>query len=101
MYLSDNQKDLLGFEFPAGTTLDPGANLIVWADGDIDEPGLHAGFKLSKSGETIRLIDTVKNGHQILDELKFGKQSDDRSFGRVSSGKFEIQSPTPGERNER
>ena len=105
MYLSDSSNDLLdylqNFKFPAGTSIEPGGFLLVWADGDLDASGLHTGFKLSKSGESIRLFDTDEKGNQVLDDLKFGPQMDDRSWARTSCGDFGVQAPTPGARNER
>ncbi len=50
-----------------------GANdyLIIWADKDEEQEGLHSNFKLSKSGEALYLSYSVEN---ILDFISFGAQ---------------------------
>lgn len=103
MYLTDREDDLRKWAFPEGTTLAPGAYLVVWADGDDgDEPGLHTNFRLSGSGEAVLLVDTDERGNVILDSVTFGEQQADVSFGRNldGAGAFEILSfPTPGTAN--
>jgi hypothetical protein len=95
IYLSDKESDLRKWAIPKGTTLAPGAFLIVWADGDTaDTPGLHASFNLSKSGESVLLVDTDAHGNAILDSLSFGEQKTDVSYGRYpdGTGKFMVLS---------
>ena len=68
MYLSDNPDKLRKWVFPENTAILPGGYLIVWADEDgKDQPGLHANFKLSKSGEVVILVDNDERGNAILD----------------------------------
>ncbi len=105
MSLSDSKKNLRKWAFPDGTRIEPNGFLFVWADdpsGDIltkqesnKESELHASFKLSKSGETIWLVDSEANGLSILDRAKFGVAKPGSSFGRTKSGKWELQIPTP------
>ena len=97
MYLTDTDVELRKWAFPEGTVLVPGTHLIVWADED-DEDGLHAGFKLSRSGEGIYLVDTDERGNAILDAVLFGEQQTDVSYGRLpdGTGPFQsIASPSP------
>ena len=72
--------------------------LIIWADNDTEQSGLHASFKLSSSGETIYLSnpDTV-----LIDRIGFGNQLSDQSYGRIpnGTGAFAQMSPTPGDEN--
>jgi hypothetical protein len=55
MYLTDNLSDPVKWQIPindpALTTIEPGGHLLIWADGDISDPGLHANFKLDVNGE--------------------------------------------------
>ena len=99
MYLTDREDDLRKWAFPEGTTLAPGAYLIVWADEDeSDEPGLHASFKLSRGGERVLLVDADEWGNAILDSVIFGEQETDIAFGRSpdGNGRFEkLFFPTP------
>jgi hypothetical protein len=100
MYLTDTDTDLRRWAFPEGTTLSSGGRLIVWADGDDgDAPGLHAGFKLSASGESVLLVDSDEAGNLLLDSVTFGPQWDDASFGRYpdGSGDFSVLAPATPE----
>ncbi|MGA1841341.1 MAG: lamin tail domain-containing protein, partial [bacterium] len=103
MYLSDNEDNPLKWEIPEGTILAPGAYLIVWADEDGgDEPGLHANFKLSASGEIVLLVDKAEHGNALLDSVEFGNQETDVSLGRYPNGTggfMMLNLPTPNEEN--
>ena len=98
-YLTDNAAEFLQWEFPAGTTIDPGGYLIVWCDGDDSQSGLHANFKLSSQGETVMLID--RNGN-IADEVTFDFYFSNYSYSRIpnGTGSFEWQHMTPLLNNE-
>ena len=96
MYLTDDPNDPLQWSFPAGTTLEPGGFLLVWADNNADAtPGLHADFGLSSGGETIWLYDA---SHTLLDSVTFGRLDPDRSIGRYPDGQGVMRvlsAPTP------
>ena len=84
----DTAVDLTGFmlsdrftipdkwSFP-DTTIAPGQYLLVWCDEDGGDPGLHADFKLSASGE--ELIFSSPEG-AVLDSLSFGASPPDQSW---------------------
>ncbi len=97
--LSDNGDELTKFIFPAGTTIDAGTYLIVWADGDEEQDGLHAGFKLSASAESIYLVDPMIN---IIDEVTYFDQTADITYGRFPNGigNFQQLRPTFNEEND-
>jgi len=104
MYLTDSQSAANGWRVPddnpAATTIPPKDFLLIWADDETNEGTLHAGFKLSSGGENIRLFDT--DGKTLIDELTFGPQSEDRSYGRLPDGSDNWQilaAPTPGKSN--
>jgi len=80
-YLSDDGTDPYQWMFP-DTMILAGDYLIVWADDDGQE-GLHANFKLSKSGETIVLSD---NNQNLLDQVTFLQQKPDTTTGRYPNG---------------
>lgn len=101
-YLSDEPNNPRKWQFPAGTTIPPDGYLIVWADEDGKAtPGLHASFKLDKSGEALFLTDTDANYNAVLDSIVFGAQEADRSYGRSSADAdvWRIMVPTPGQPN--
>ena len=92
-YLSDDFTDLTKWAFP-DTIIGVDEYLIIWADDDSNQIGLHANFKLSASGENIYLVgpDTTT----IADEISFGAQTADISTGRYpnGTGDFIIMRPT-------
>ncbi|CAH8281593.1 putative secreted protein (Por secretion system target) [Mariniflexile fucanivorans] len=100
LYASDSSTDLLKWQFPTGTTIEPYSYLVVWADSDTDEnDGLHADFKFSASGENCIL--SYADG-TIVDAVTFGAQTADMGYARNpnGTGDFVIQSPTYNANNE-
>ena len=85
-YLTDDLDDLTQWSFPAGTTIDGGGYLLIWADKDTsDNPsGIHSNFKLSAGGDSIGLIESV--GTTVVDSITFNEQNDDVSYGRYPDG---------------
>ncbi|MHC4436289.1 MAG: chitobiase/beta-hexosaminidase C-terminal domain-containing protein, partial [Planctomycetota bacterium] len=104
MYLTDDLSDITKWQIPANnpaaTTISAGGFLLIWADNDTSDPGLHANFKLSAAGEEIGLFDS--DGITMIDSIIFLDQNTDISFGRYpdagdSWGFFEPA--TPGAQN--
>lgn len=97
-FLSDDAEDLSQWEFPSGTVIDPDSYLIIWADKDDEQTGLHANFKLSASAETIFLVSPADT---IVDEVSYVDQIADISYGRYpnGTGDFQVMSPTFGAEN--
>src|SRR5512140_3086820 len=67
-YLSDNHKKPLKWQVPQGTTIKGNGYLVIWADGDSTQYGLHTNFKLSSSGEEAVL---TKPDFTIIDKITF------------------------------
>jgi type IX secretion system substrate protein len=61
----------------------PNSYLIVWADEDLSEEGLHADFKLSAGGESVIL--SYPNG-TIIDMVAYGTQTANVSYARIPDG---------------
>ena len=102
LYLSDNKTDPLKWKFPAGSRIAPNGYLVIWLDEDsLDQPGLHANFKLSKSGETLMLIEQQNGKIRLLDAVKFGPQKADQAYGRLPDGSQRLQAiqATPSKQN--
>lgn len=102
-YLTDNANNPRKWAFPSGTSIPANGYLLIWADENGSLPtGLHASFKLSKSGEQILLIDTDANNNQVLDAIMFGAQTTDVSYGRTAADAdvWGSMTPTPGAANE-
>ncbi|MBK7230798.1 MAG: CotH kinase family protein [Saprospiraceae bacterium] len=77
LHLSDNPDNALKYALP-DTIIHAKSYLIVWADEDGKDSGIHANFKLSKSGETVKLYNADSS---LISGLTFPELSDDESFG--------------------
>ncbi|MDE0300099.1 MAG: CotH kinase family protein [Candidatus Poribacteria bacterium] len=99
MYLSDDRANPRKWQFPEQTTIAPKGYLIVWADSDGEsQTELHTNFNLSRSGETLFLVDTDERHNQVLDTVRFGAQKEDTAIARVPNGigDFAAAEMTPG-----
>src|SRR5213075_2846777 len=92
MGLTDDASDQCRFRFPAGTMRGGGEYLVVYADNEHNS-GLHLGFGLKQSGETLSLFGT---GGELLDSIAFGVQLADLSIGRLPAGGWGLTVPTFG-----
>lgn len=100
MRLSDDRAQPAKFTFPAGTSLAPGAYLVVYANDPDGTPGLHLGFNLNGEGEGVYLFDRADRGGALLDSVRFGPQLADLSIGRLgNSGQWVLCQPTFGSAN--
>ncbi|MBI5540411.1 MAG: CotH kinase family protein [Bacteroidia bacterium] len=82
LYLSDDRSNFMKWPFP-DTTIGAHSYLVIWADNDAIQTGLHTNFKLSKTGEALFLSYSPTN---ILDSITFGLQTSDISTGRYPNG---------------
>jgi len=104
MYLTDDlsvpDKWRIPDNNPALTTIGAGGYLLIWADNDTADAGLHANFKLDADGEQIGLFD--RDGVTLVDSVGFFDQTTDMSYGRCSdandSWRF-FAFPSPGAEN--
>jgi hypothetical protein len=91
LYLSDDLANLGKWPFPEGSGIQPGEHLIVWADQDSLQYGLHANFKLGSTGETLFLT----NGTVTFDQIAFPSLAQDQSYARCpDEGTFTFTTPT-------
>lgn len=90
-FLSDDGDDLSQWAFP-DTTISADGYIVVWADSDEDQQGLHASFRLSASGETIYLSNSDTT---IIDEISYTDQTIDISTGRYPNGTGSFIQMTP------
>ncbi len=102
MYLTDDATDPTRWRIPNGASIAAKGYLLIWADDDATDPGLHTSFSLSASGEEIALYDT--DGVTLLDSIRFERQTVDVSYGRFPDGTGDwlpTSYPTPGQPNRR
>ncbi len=105
MYLTDDlsvkNKWRIPDNNPALTTIPAGGYLLIWADNDINDDGLHANFKLDADGEEVGLAES--DGVTTIDSVVFPDQFTDISYGRITDAN-EIwcffDSPSPAAQNE-
>ncbi len=104
MYLTDDLSEPTKWRIPndnsSATTIQPGGYLLIWADNDIADAGLHAGFELdADAGDQIGLFDT--DGITQLDSITFDQQTPDVSYGRDpdATNNWVTLDPTPGASN--
>ncbi|MFK7926071.1 MAG: lamin tail domain-containing protein [Bacteroidia bacterium] len=74
-------KSILPTAFPILTSVPPGGYLLLWADNEPLQGANHLNFKLSASGELIRLYDPTG---ALVDEIDFEVQSNNIAFGRIT-----------------
>jgi hypothetical protein len=92
-YLTDNHSIFKKWEVPSGTKIAANGYLIIWADNDITQSGLHANFNLSAEGEELLLITPDL---KIADYVTYAAQSLKLSYSRIpnGTGNFSWQNPT-------
>jgi hypothetical protein len=95
--LTDDVNLLAKYTFPAGNTLAAGAQLMIWCDNNTAAPGLHSGFGLAASGQTVLMM----KGGAVLDTITLGPQAPDLAIGRVANGTgpWTATTPTPDAAN--
>lgn len=91
-YMTDKSDNITKWQVPTGTTIPANGYLIIWADGDLTQTGVHADFKLSASGEAVYLYN---EDQQLVDEVEFGEQTGETSYARVPNGTGSFQWGTP------
>jgi hypothetical protein len=97
--LTDNASLPYKFTFPAGTTLAPGAFLVVYASSSNSVPSPKTGFALGASGDDLTLTRSAASGGGIADSVSWGQQIADYSIGRGADGTWAMCRPTFGAAN--
>jgi len=83
LYATDDFTIPTKWKFPNSAVIPANGYLIVWLDEDTTESGFHANFKLSASGEQIKL--SYANGTE-LDSVIFPALASDVSYQRCPNG---------------
>jgi hypothetical protein len=81
IFLSDDAKNIANWALP-DTVIKAKNFLIIWADNDLYQKGLHANFILSNDGGKLYLSNTL----HIIDSVTYGMAVPDKSFGRFPNG---------------
>ncbi len=98
-YLSDSKKTPDKWKFPKGTILPKNGYLIVWADEDTLQSGLHSNFKLSTDGENVVLMSPEK---ELINLVEYPATLFEQSWARNpnGTGKFKWSQPTFNKSND-
>jgi hypothetical protein len=101
-YLANNYSNLSQWPFPAGTVINPGQYLLVWADGEPGETiagNLHTGFRLNPTNGAVALSRNLNGTAQIVDYLNYSDVGANRSYGGYPPGQSSFRQlfyfPTP------
>jgi hypothetical protein len=83
-YITDNKLNPTKYRIPVDepelSLIPPGGFLIIWADNQPDQGGLHTNFALSASGEFAGIF--MPNGFTVVDTITFPAMQTDISYGR-------------------
>jgi len=92
-YLSDDPLHLMQWAIPAGSLIPANGYLLIWADNDTAQVGLHANFKLSSNGDYVYL----SHGFNVHDQVAFGPQLANISYARCPDAGLDFATiiPTP------
>ena len=109
LYLTDDlanpTKWKIPTDSPSDTTIAAHGYLLIWADKDTADTGLHANFKLDAMGEELGLFTSSPSaisGVTLIDSVVFDEQTDDISCGRYPDASYDLVfsiSATPGTEN--
>jgi spore coat protein CotH len=93
MYLTDSTGQLTKWKFPDDAVINAKSYLVIWADKDSGQTGIHSNFKLSSNGGCIILSD--KDG-VIIDSVIYKIREKDKSLSRIPNGvgNWKICDPT-------
>ncbi len=92
-FISDSKKNPAKWQFPSGTAIPGNGYLIVWADKDTTQSGLHTNFKLSSQGDMVMLS---KPDLTVIDKVTYPVTSRELTYSRIpnGTGAFFWRSPT-------
>jgi len=98
-FLSDSKKEITKWSFPVGTSIAAKSYLIVWADGDTTQVGLHTNFKLSADGENVVLLTPEQ---ELINLVEYPATLVEQSWARKpnATGDFEWSVPTFNKSND-
>jgi len=91
-YLSDSKKEPAKWKFPANTIIAKNGYLIVWADEDTTQTGLHTNYKLSADGENVVLLSPTL---EVINLVEYPATVLEQSYARVPNGTGDFKWSVP------
>lgn len=91
-YLSDSKDSLTKWTIPS-QIIKANDYAIFWCDNDIAQGPNHTNFNLTRSGETVYIVNPSK---EIINQITYPLQVRNLSYSRIpnGTGAFRIQTPT-------
>jgi len=102
LYITDDINNPLRWQIGISYGLSPGSFVIIWLDGEPEQGGLHASFKLKSGGEQIGISQLVDGDTIWIDSLTFGSIPKYSTLGRKTDGSntfYLLADITPGYTN--
>ncbi len=102
LYLSDNLDDLTKWMIAEPIEIPANAYVLFWMDGQPDQGGIHAPFKLDSDGESVYLSQMENGSLVLIDEIDFPETLSNVSYGREEDGTNQwvfFGTPSPLESN--
>ncbi|MBT3243702.1 MAG: T9SS type A sorting domain-containing protein [Bacteroidetes bacterium] len=106
LFLTDDTGDPGLFQIPSTdpqkTTIPAKGYLVFRPDASPENGILHTNFLLAGAGEQVGLFELVDGTYHSVDEIAYGQQSSDISYGRLFDGATDwgfFETPTPGVSN--
>lgn len=98
--LTDDSALPFKYPIPDGTTLAPGAHMVLYASSAASVPLPKTGFGLKDQGDTLTLTRSAAAGGGVADVASFGNQLPDYSIGRRAiDGAWDLCLPSFGSPN--
>lgn len=88
-FLTDSYGDLQKWRFPAGSSINPGQYLLIWADGEPAESvegALHTNFRMQPTNGVVALVRVQNTTPAVIDYINYKVTSPNRSFGSYPDG---------------
>jgi hypothetical protein len=102
MFVSDDLENERKSPLPP-VILNPGDDLLFWADNEPGQGPYHCNFKFSASGESVGIFDTVDHGNTMIHGWSYGLMASDVSMGfnsPVATAPEYLALASPGAGNE-
>lgn len=84
LYLTDDFSKPDKWQIALPQEVPAGGFVVLWADEDEEQGGLHASFKLSADGEEVGLFQKTGDGFIEIDAISFDEIPIDVSYGRLT-----------------
>ena len=97
--LTDNTSLPYKYTIADGSTLAPGAYMVLYASSAAAVPLPKTGFGLKDQGDTLTLTRSPAAGGGVADVVSFGNQLADYSIGRRTDGAWDLSQPGFGSAN--